>query len=109
MYRVFLYVQGGFVRLTMVPLDKMMDKSAHDKFAFHYACWGAGVTVATKEESTKDELGYSLTQEDGQEHDLDALAYYTNIIKIPDVIPDGKYVLGTSCRPETLKAIHLPH
>jgi hypothetical protein len=83
------------MRLSLVTLDDMMSHAAHDRGAFHYGCWGAGVTVATAEEKKKDPLGFSLTQDDGLAHDL-AIAYYTNYAVIPDVVPDGKYVLGWS-------------
>ena len=33
---------GGFVRLTLVPHEKMMDKKAHSDFAFWYGCFDTG-------------------------------------------------------------------
>lgn len=87
------HAPGGFVRLTLVPLDKMTSKEEHAKYAFHYACWGAGVTVATEEEKEKDAKGYDMVQADGDQHDLPK-AYYTNLVTIPTHVPDGKYILG---------------
>lgn len=84
---------GGFVRHAFVTPDQMMDKKAHEAGAFHYSCWGAGTKVATKEESTRDEWQYSITDADGEEHTL-PIAYYTSQVVIPDVIPDGDYVMG---------------
>lgn len=77
-----------------MPLGKVMDKKAHADYAFHYACWGAGVTVCTEADETKNENGFSVCQDDGLEHDLAENAYYTNSVTIPDVISDGLYVLG---------------
>lgn len=39
-------------------------------------------------------MGFSITQEDGLEHDLDGIAYYTNLVTIPTHVPDGEYILG---------------
>lgn len=33
---------GGFVRLTLVPLDMMMSKQAHSDYAFWYGCYDEG-------------------------------------------------------------------
>lgn len=87
------HAPGGYIRLTLVPLDKMMSKEEHAKFAFHYSCWGSGVTVATEAENTRNEKGFSFTDADGDAHDLPK-AYYTSMVTIPTHVPDGKYVLG---------------
>lgn len=87
------HLNGGFTRLSLVPLDKMKDKAVHSANAFHYSCWGANVKVASESELGKDKYGFSLIGSDGKEHDQ-APAYYTVDIKIPEVVPDGKYMLG---------------
>jgi hypothetical protein len=84
---------GGFVRMTLVPADKVMDKAAHEKGAFHYSCWGAGVTVATPAQIAKDDKGFNIIGNDGEQHSQPPAFYSTDVI-IPDVVPDGDYVLG---------------
>lgn len=34
--------QGGFIRLSLVPADQRMDKTAHDKNAFWFGCFTMG-------------------------------------------------------------------
>jgi hypothetical protein len=89
------HAPGGFNRLTLVPIDKMMNKDAHAKGAFHFSCWGAGVTVATQDQITKDDKGYNLVGVDGEQHDLPP-AFYSTDATIPDVVPDGDYIFGWS-------------
>lgn len=84
---------GGFVRHTLVPVNKMMDKAVHAKNAFQYSCWGADPVPAKKSELGRDRNGFSLVGGDGKLHDM-PISYYTTNITIPDVIPDGVYVLG---------------
>lgn len=84
---------GGFIRFTLVPVEKMMDKSVHARNAFHYSCWGANPVVAKPNEKGRDKFGFSLVGGDGASHNLPK-AYYTVNITIPPVIPDGDYVLG---------------
>lgn len=52
---------GGFNRVSIVPIDKRLDRSAHRKGAFFYSCWGANVQVATEAETQPDEFGFSIT------------------------------------------------
>jgi hypothetical protein len=87
------HAPGGFNRLTLVPVDKMMDKAAHAKGAFHYSCWGAGVTVASQAQIAKDGNGYNVAGVDGEQHSLPP-AFYSTDATIPDVIPDGDYIFG---------------
>lgn len=84
---------GGFVRHTLVPINKMMDKKAHENNAFHFGCWGADPVAAKPSEMGRDTLGFSLVGGDGKLHNL-PISYYTTVITIPPVVPDGKYVLG---------------
>jgi hypothetical protein len=73
--------ESGFVRFTLVPKSKRMDKGVHDMFAFHYACWEAGeIGCATPDECGTDQKG---------------LRYQTEV-EIPRVFPDGEYILGWS-------------
>lgn len=84
---------GGFVRLSLVPIAKMMDKEVHSRNAFHYSCWGGGAVNATAAEMGRDRTGYSLTGSDGRFHDS-AVGYYTTRVHVPEVIPDGIYAMG---------------
>lgn len=84
---------GGFVRHTLVPLAKMMDKEAHARNAFHWGCWGANAAVAKKNELGRDKWGFSLVGGDGKLHN-GKIGYYYNNVTIPPVVPDGVYVLG---------------
>lgn len=86
---------GGFIRLTLVSPEKMMDKSEHEKNAFHYSCWGAHPTTATPDELGTDQYGFGLIGIDGEQHNQGP-GYYTTDVTIPTVVPDGKYVLGWS-------------
>lgn len=84
---------GGFVRHTLVPIEKMMDKKVHARNAFHYGCWGGNSAVAKKQDLKRDKWGYSLVGGDGKLHD-GPVGYYYNKVTIPPVVPDGVYVLG---------------
>lgn len=84
---------GGFIRMTLVPPEKMMNKKEHDKNAFYYTCWGANPTAAGSDELGKDQYGFGLIGGDGEQHEH-SKGYYTMDVTIPPVVPDGKYVLG---------------
>lgn len=84
---------GGFIRMTLVNPDKMMDKKEHEKNAFYYTCWGANPTAAGADEMGEDQYGFDLIGTDGEQHDQPK-GYYTMDVTIPPVVPDGKYVLG---------------
>lgn len=77
---------GGFNRFTLVPPNKMMDKSAHTRNAFAYSCWGANPVVARGPELVTHKFGYSLVGNDGEEHNFPK-AYYKTTITIPRCIP----------------------
>jgi hypothetical protein len=68
---------NGFVRLSLVPISQRMDKSAHDKMAFRFSCWAV-------DEHLCPANGFCGTQN----------KLYRLHIKVPDVYPDGRYVLG---------------
>lgn len=74
--------EGGFVRLTMVPIDEMNMKSVHDIMAFYFGCWSSGGYSCNDHEYHRD-CGF----------DLDNLAWKTDIT-VPTIYPDGVYVLG---------------
>lgn len=84
----------GFIRLTLVPLAEMKSKAAHARNAFHYSCWGATPVVATGSDlNPPDEFGFTMTGTDGAQHSF-AKGYYKLDAEIPDVVPDGKFMLG---------------
>lgn len=82
---------GGFVRHTLVPPEKMMDKGVHERNAFSYSCFGATPVQAQASDLGEDKWGFSIVGNDGKKAPT---GYYTSTITIPDVVPDGKYVLG---------------
>lgn len=84
---------GGFVRLTLVRPQDMMDKAAHERGAFWYGCWGAHVQVASKNQLGVDKFGFDMVGSDGQLHNL-PISFYYNDVTIPEVVPDGNYILG---------------
>lgn len=84
---------SGFMRLSLVPVAKAMDKAVHVRNAFHYSCWGANARVATKAESTPDKFLFSISSGDGVFHKI-AKAYYTKQITVPTCVPDGDYYLA---------------
>lgn len=73
--------ESGFVRLTLVPVSKMMDKTAHKKFTFQISCWSSGLHRC-----------YSR-REEVCGNDAEGLAYEVPIT-VPSVYPDGVYVFG---------------
>lgn len=81
------------MRMTLVPLDKMMDEETHKTNAFHYSCWGAHTVEATPADIAKDRFGFNIAGGDGSLHDL-PIAYHVVNITIPPVVPNGDYVLG---------------
>lgn len=84
---------GGFVRLSLVPVEKMMNKNVHKQNAFHFSCWGSNPVTAKANELGRDKQGFSLVGGDGKLHD-GPVSYYTTNAIIPQVVPDGNYVLG---------------
>lgn len=82
---------GGFVRLSIIPPHRMMDKEIHEHNAFHYSCFGATPVKAAPAERKADRWGFSIAGNDGKDI---AAGYYAINVTIPDVVPDGKYVLG---------------
>jgi len=74
--------QDGFVRWTVVPLDKANDAAAHAKGAFQYGCYSAGRYQCSAAEKSKhctfDNMGVG----------------YKATVDVPKNLPDGDYMLG---------------
>ena len=86
---------GGFVRHTLVPIDKMMDKRAHEANAFSYSCFGATAVRATRADMKTDTWGFSMVGNDGEGRThKQATGFYTSDVVIPPVVADGFYVFG---------------
>lgn len=66
-----------------MPVPLMMDKEAHKKFAFHYACMGTGLHICPIRT-------YDVCGNDGE-----GRAWQTQV-RIPAVYPDGVYTFGWS-------------
>lgn len=62
--------------MSLVPVDKMMNKVTHEENAFHYSCWGANPVRAKPNERGRNELGFSMVGGDGKLHNL-PVSYYT--------------------------------
>lgn len=73
--------ESGFVRLALVPVKKMMDKSAHKKFTFQISCWSSGLHRCHSRNARV--CG----------NDADGKAYKVPIT-VPTAYPDGVYVFG---------------
>ncbi|CAN8072578.1 unnamed protein product [Agarophyton chilense] len=73
----------GFVRLVLVPVDKMMDKTAHDQYAFHFSCMNEGLHRCS--DRSFDTCG----------NDAEGMAWQ-KLVQVPTSYPDGVYVLGWS-------------
>lgn len=73
--------ESGFVRLSLVPVNRMMDKNAHARFAFQISCWSSGL--------------HSCPSRDIHEcgNDSEGKAYQVKIT-VPTTYPDGVYVFG---------------
>lgn len=87
---------GGFERYTLVPLRfNWMNKAVHSKLAIHFSCWGENPKTAAPNELEKSKFGVSLVGTDGRAHKFPK-GYYVTRLTIPEVVPDGKYILGWS-------------
>lgn len=84
---------GGFVRITLVRPEDMMDKSAHERNAFHYSCWGARPVASSPQDIQRDRYGFSVNGNDGAEHYF-RKSFYETFVTIPPTVPDGDYLLG---------------
>lgn len=79
------------MRHTLVPISQMMNKAAHARNAFEYSCFGATPVIATAEDRKIDKWGFSMVGNDGK---TTRVGYYKSTVRIPTVVPDGKYILG---------------
>lgn len=70
--------RGGMVRFAIVPVDKLMSRASHKKYALYYGCWEQGMFTCS------GTLCGSDTDNEGFRRDF----------VIPTVIPDGVYALG---------------
>lgn len=73
--------ESGFVRFTLVPIKKMMDKSAHARFTFQISCWDSGLHSCKSR--SKHVCG----------NDAEGKAYKVPVV-VPSAYPDGVYVFG---------------
>lgn len=71
------------MRLSLVPVDAMMDKGVHERLAFHYSCMNSGLHRC--ENRSYDVCG----------NDAAGLAWQGNAA-VPTTHDDGVYVLGWS-------------
>lgn len=73
--------ESGFVRFTLVPIDRMMDRSAHEKFTFQVSCWASGLHRCRSR--NVHVCG----------NDAEGKAYQVPIV-VPSAYPDGVYAFG---------------
>lgn len=70
---------GGMIRIALVPVDKMWDRVWHKKMTLLHACWETGeFNCSHNEDCGTDKSGEAFSKQ----------------VVIPDVFPDGDYVLG---------------
>ena len=75
---------GGFVRFALVPIKDRMRKDAHEKYSFHYTCYDSGKHKCPNGKGdVKERCGTDRYINGAQ-------------ARIPEVYPDGKYILGWS-------------
>lgn len=73
--------ESGFVRLSMVPVNQVMNKNAHKRFTIQISCWSAGLHWCSSRNI--HECG----------NDSEGKAYQVRIT-VPTSYPDGVYVFG---------------
>ena len=71
---------SGFIRLTLVPVEKRRSYTAHERGTFHYSCFDS-------EPRKCDESKYACGTDD---------KLYGTEVRVPDDVKDGLYVLGWS-------------
>jgi len=72
--------KGGFMRLSLVPAHQRGDAGVHAANAFRWSCWSHGRIRCGGGDCGTDRSGNR----------------YRQWVTIPDVFPDGLYVLGYS-------------
>lgn len=70
--------KGGFLRLSLVPVHQRTRHDVHARNAFRWSCWSHGQIRCRDGKCGTDRKGWR----------------YRQFITIPDVFPDGEYVLG---------------
>lgn len=70
---------SGLLKFSIVPLEDKCDGAKHKALSFYYTCWDRG-----EYDCTKEDLCHTDTKGSGWSGD----------IKIPDVLPDGEYIIG---------------
>lgn len=80
---------GGIVRLGLVPVDKMFDFDAHERFAIYYGCWEQGLQRC---ERRSDNCQVNCREFDCAADKKNRV--YSRKLTIPKVIPDGVYLLS---------------
>lgn len=70
--------KGGFLRLSLVPVHQKMSHAVHARNAFRWSCWSHGRIGCGS-----GSCGTDRTR-----------SRYRQFMTIPDVFPDGEYVLG---------------
>lgn len=71
--------RGGFLRLSLVPVQVMQSREWHERLTIMHGCWESGERVCRR----REECGTDMRR-----------VTFDRKIKIPDVFPNGNYVLG---------------
>lgn len=73
--------RGGFVRFSIVPVQRMMEVRVHDQLSFYYGCWEQGL--------------HSCAGHPGRDCGADmSNVALRRVVTVPDYLPDGVYVFG---------------
>lgn len=71
---------GGFMRLTIVPVSDLFSRDAHNSLAFYYTCWDSHQVDCVG--------GFADCGSDGKGESFETT------VTIPTCFPDGNYVMG---------------
>lgn len=82
---------GGFARFSLVPVNVMNSREWHEKFTLFHTCFGAGEQRCRKTKNIKRLQDLSVDPPCGTDKGNVA---YCRYFTIPDIFPDGNYVLG---------------
>lgn len=80
---------GGFVRLGIVPINRMFDFDAHDKFAIYYGCWEQGLQRC---ENVNGNCHFNCRNYDCAADKRNRV--YSRKMVVPKTIPDGIYAFA---------------
>lgn len=78
---------GGFIRLSLIPITQMFDALSFRKLAFYYGCFEQGVFACREKNETSK---CSKCSDCGS----DPFIAFRRTIQVPTIVPDGTYVLG---------------